>query len=315
MRLYSLSSERTRGVGLGRQFHTRSATFLSLVFLVFLILPAFWVQPVYSAEHYFGTGIYGAGTAYNKSVREKYSHRFCRIGEELGQQTGIDVKCRSYLDQLEFLADLVSGNVSIAYISSFNYYLVQKQNSNIVPLVVVKEQDYYTDQPSVMYRGAIVALKESGIVNLTQLAGRNVGFTYAHSSSGFIYPYVFFGNFLRQSGVKITPQGDNSRTADALAKGEVDAIAIWMGALNKPPLKDQVNVLGTYGGIINYLVVVNQKLLTEPQRKALQESFLGMHEKVKHYEGFDKLPDGLLNSSALVFDQYCKEFPKNCELN
>ena len=315
MRLSSLSSETRRRVGLGGQVRTRSTTFLSAMLLALLILLASSVEPVYSAEHYLGTGIYGTGTAFNASVREKYSHRFCRIAEELEHQTRIDIKCRSYSDQSKFLVDLVSDNISIAYVSSFNYYLVHKQNSDIVPLVVVQEPDFYTDQPSVMYRGAIVTLKDSGIVNLIQLAGRNVGFTYPHSSSGFIYPYVFFGKFLQQSGVKITSQGDNARTADALVNGEVDAIAIWMGSLSKPPLKDRVNVLGTYGGIISYLIVVNQKLLTEPQRKALQESFLGIHEKVKHYEGFDKLPDGLLKGSAQVYDQYCREFPKNCVLN
>ncbi|OUL20244.1 hypothetical protein BV378_30155 [Nostoc sp. RF31YmG] len=119
---------------------------------------------------------------------------------------------------------LIQGKAELAYLGPSSYIAARLRDPKIEPLVSPINQD--TKRP--WYTSVIITSNSSGIKTLQNLKGKRFAFVTKLSTSGYIVPMAHFqdiGINPEQDFTKVIFSGSHDKSKQALAKGEVDAIA------------------------------------------------------------------------------------------
>jgi phosphonate transport system substrate-binding protein len=124
------------------------------------------------------------------------------------------------------------------------------------------------------YHAVLLARGDGPVRGLADLAGRSVGWVAPESASGYVVPRLHLaalGLDLAGFFARETFFGSHARSCDALAAGEVDAIATYahvdenIGRIAAPPIGAPTRMLAAAGPIPADVIVVRESL--SPARK------------------------------------------------
>jgi ABC-type nitrate/sulfonate/bicarbonate transport system substrate-binding protein len=145
------------------------------------------------------------------------------IAQKMGyfSDNGLNVTIRPYITGAAALGAMVNDEVNIAASSEFSVVKDALANSSLSIIGTIDRFELIN----------IVARKDRGIQNITDLANKSVGLTVGTSSE------FFFGRFLELnkmnlSWVKIVDTQPNN-IVKALTNGSVDAVVTWQPYLNQ----------------------------------------------------------------------------------
>lgn len=193
----------------------------------------------------------------------------------LEDKTGLKFKdyiATSYIAVVEAMGQ---GHVDVAWLPTLAYVLAHERNGALVTLKAVRKG-------SDSYHGIIIARKDSGIEQLSDLKGKTFAFVDAASASGHLYPRAL----LLRNG--INPDSDLERylfagghdsVVLAVYKGNVSAGAIYEDARDKfaetlPNVMEMTTVVAKTDPIPSDTVSFSSKLppaLVEQITKSLVE--------------------------------------------
>lgn len=140
------------------------------------------------------------------------------IQEKVGLQTNIFVS-KNYSGLIEAMKN---KKVDFAFFTAMSFVFAEKQSAAKVLLKKVWQNPYYYS--------AILTLKASKIAGVDNLKGKTIGFVDERSTSGYLYPQVYFHRKKinpAQFFKKVVFTGNHQKSVESLAKGEVDAIAVF----------------------------------------------------------------------------------------
>ncbi|OUL35409.1 hypothetical protein BV372_11155 [Nostoc sp. T09] len=119
---------------------------------------------------------------------------------------------------------LIQGKAELAYLGPSSYIAAHLRDPKIEPLVSPINRD--TKRP--WYTSVIITSKTSGIKTLQDLKGKRFAFVTKLSTSGYVVPMAKlqeFGINPNKDFSLVVFSGSHDKSKQALAKGEVDAIA------------------------------------------------------------------------------------------
>jgi len=206
---------------------------------------------------------------------EKLSEDYTPMAEYLGRRLGRRGRFLPVVDYAGVVAALQTGQVDVAYLSSFPYALAtsrMKLHALAMPYV----------KGSLTYRGMIFVRADSPIRTLQDLAGKTMAFGDAASTSGYLLPRALleragvFGKLKswRNAGsAPVVLKAVESRTDDA---GAAFDNLIEMVYKDRPREAVPVRVLAYTEAIPNGIYVARGDMSSE-EVEALRKAFLDMN--------------------------------------
>ncbi|MEM9091120.1 MAG: phosphate/phosphite/phosphonate ABC transporter substrate-binding protein [Cyanobacteria bacterium P01_F01_bin.53] len=201
------------------------------------------------------------------------------LTEQLGFPVAIEL-ADSYDDAIELMAN---ETTLLGHLGPFSYIKAKSLNSDLEPIVTSIQPE--TGRP--WYTSVIVVNVTSDITNLSDIKGKHFSFVNDSSTSGFLVPTAAFKDLdinpeLDFSAVSYS--GSHDKNIDALAAGEVDAVAIaapiYLGAKQAGKLpEEQFVVIWESDPIPGSPVVINTKIPEELQNK-IKEVFVNAPPEV-----------------------------------
>lgn len=177
--------------------------------------------------------------------RKKYSP----LLEWISQQTGchfVGVGAKNYDDLIN---KMVTGKVMMAELGPVSYVVAKKRNPDISILAAQKRWNLDKSELLDYYHSYVISLQSNqNISTLNDLKGKAFGFVNKNSSSGFVFPLMWFKshNINYQSFLaKHFYLGNHPNVAEAVVTGSIAAGAISEKGLHRARIK--------YGDIFNIL--------------------------------------------------------------
>ena len=136
------------------------------------------------------------------------------IADYLTKETGYVFKTAVPTSYAAVIEAMGSEEADVAWLATFAYVLANERHGVDVALKTVRFGDH-------QYRGQLVALADSDINSIEDIAGKSVAFTDAASTSGFIYPSALF----EQKGIEIGESffaGGHPQAILAVHEGKTD---------------------------------------------------------------------------------------------
>ncbi len=236
------------------------------------------------------------------------------LGEFVAGETGWDVRVVVTRNYEEMQRRLLDGSVDFAIVSPSAYIRFASRVSYVATYAEWNEKK---GALTPYYRSMIISLKESPVMELRDLKGRNFGFTDRESTSGHriprlmlgaadMEPETFFGNFFYL--------GRHDAVIEALLAGSIEGGAVSDGTLE--------NAISRYGDFFRILAVsdpipldavVASPSVSEEHRELLCRTLLSispdspsmraLQEHLSwHAAGFVELEDAFYNPLRSVFD-------------
>ncbi|HOO62439.1 MAG TPA: phosphate/phosphite/phosphonate ABC transporter substrate-binding protein [Synergistaceae bacterium] len=236
------------------------------------------------------------------------------LGEFVAEETGWDVRVVVTRNYEEMQRRLLDGSVDFAIVSPSAYVRFSSRFSYVATYAEWNEKK---GALTPYYRSVIISLKESPVMELRDLKGKNFGFTDRESTSGHRIPRLmlhaadmepesFFGNFFYL--------GRHDAVIQALLAGSIEGGAVSDGTLE--------NAISRYGDRFRVLAVsdpipldavVASPSVSEEHRELLCRTLLSispdspsMRALQEHLgwpaAGFVELEDAFYNSLRAAFD-------------
>ncbi len=243
------------------------------------------------------------------TVSDWYGNRLCQLAKHAARQNGRAVECRSYETHGHMLQDILAGNIAMAYVSAFDWYRLQRERQDLEPFLVMQYPAAH--RRSVFAQTAIVVKQSSDTQMLTDLHAVKIGVRSSTAVASFIVPRLLLIPF-RDPTNRFIPFRTDRQLADALMQNEVAAISINAVALSRPPLRGRTRALAVLHGVPGDLLIVNPRLITKSEGKALQKSFIKAQRRITVESGF--VPPTAAYSRVVhqLFRAYCREFSGAC---
>jgi len=196
--------------------------FFFLIALIFLL-----VSPAIARGHRvqpeqlrIGTGPY----YYTDKLREGLSPLVKYLSKELGRDVEL-VVTKNY----EELADRVKeGSIDVGFFSSVLYVQLKQRYPQLKYLVT--SQITRGGEKTPYHFSWIIAKKDSGITKVKHLRGKSFAFTNNHSTTGYIYPQMYFrwrGLVPDKFFSQVVFAGTHDKVTDMIAEGEVETGASY----------------------------------------------------------------------------------------
>jgi phosphonate transport system substrate-binding protein len=169
----------------------------------------------------------------------------------LKEETGLEIESNIATSYAAVVEAMGAGNTHFAWLPTFSYILA-KEKYDVEPLLVVGRYGGNT------YGSQIIARADSGIEELSDLAGKSFCRSDPVSTSSWIVPKVM----MAAAGVpeadltKIVEAGSHDAVVAAVYNGDCDAGATWIDARGEveeeyPDVMDAVVVIDTSADIPN----------------------------------------------------------------
>lgn len=245
---------------------------------------------------------------------KRYQPLFKRIGELTGRTVSV-VRPTSYASVVE---GLLGGGIDIASLGPATYVEARNEDELLTPFATTEKREGAFQVKGPYYHAMLVVLAGSRFADVASLKGAHLALTDPGSTSGSLLPRKQFapglGMPLESYFGAISFSGSHSKSAMALARGEVDAAFIASAQLEDANISGalpakQVRVLWK-SEPIPYDPFVFRGQLCESLRKEIRSAFLGdaatvsLHDLLKgfnatrfipvndsHYAGIRKLLD------------------------
>jgi len=201
--------------------------------------------------------------------------------------------------------------IDFAFFTAMSYVVAEKEAGAKVLLKNVWSEPFYYS--------TILTKKNSSIKKIEDLKGKNFAFVDEKSTSGYLYPQVFFKKkkFQTSSFKSQKMTGSHAQSVEALDKGEVDAIAVFAdekdgqlnayGKYSKTENADkQVRVLWTSDPIPNDPFCVRQDFYEKYPKltHSLMFSLIDVVDKLKSKKEVQKLvgTKGFMPATSKQYD-------------
>jgi len=161
--------------------------------------------------------------------RERMEHEFSPFISYLAAQVGIPITLVVGSSYSDILDQMKAGSIQLAILSPLNYVTL-KQESPKIHLLAKQIAD-----GSDSYSGYIITTHKAGLKTIADLKGKRFAFVDRNSASGYIYPLALLieGGLNPLSEFKsIRFSGSHERSIQLLLTGEVDAAAVYSGAMS-----------------------------------------------------------------------------------
>jgi len=244
-------------------------------------------------------------------LNEEYTPMAQYLAHKLGKKQGIYVPV---VDYAGVLAALESGQVDVAYLSSFPYALATSR-MRLYPLAMPWVLG------SLDYRGIIFVRKESPIKTIQDLKGHTVAFGDPTSTSGYLLPRAL----LERNGVPLSSlkhyynAGDANVVVKAVETGAADAGAayesVFQVAYRGHPEKAQMfRIIARTEAIPNGIYVARGNL-DPADVERLRKAFLAMNTDPEGRAAMLKAPnDKIVPADDHLFD-HVRETARILNLN
>lgn len=136
------------------------------------------------------------------------------------EKAGLATKVVEAKDFITVIKALGQKKADIAFLNTLGYLLAHdwaKAQAHLIPLY----GDVYAS-----YRGEIIVRADSGIDDLSDLAGKTIAFADPYSTGGYLYPLKLLHERNVKPG-KVVFAGGHKRAVEMLYDGEVDAAAVY----------------------------------------------------------------------------------------
>lgn len=196
----------------------------------------------------------------------------------LEAELSIPVKVQLTKDY-ETAVDLIAGEtVEMAYLGAFTYLKAKAKNPDLE--AIAAHIDTRTGRP--WYTSVIVADRTAGIRTLEDLRGKRFSFVNRSSTSGFLVPSSEF----KEVGIEpesdfaaVEYGGSHDRNVEALAAGEVDAIAVdreaYVNAKESGTLpEERYQMIWESEPIPNPPLVINTRKISGAFKSQLQKTLI-----------------------------------------
>jgi phosphate/phosphite/phosphonate ABC transporter binding protein len=251
---------------------------------------------------------------------QRYTPLVDYLSDRLGLQTTVELKLLPNYGKV--IEEFQEGRINAAFLGSLAFALARAQ-AGVEPLAR-PERDGISQ-----YRGLIVARKDSGIEDWTDLRGKSFGFVDKATTAGHLYPLIY----LREHGVKrpeeylgsIVYTGSHDLLFRKVYDGELDAgaakdLMLQEVAKTRPEIEEGLRILAVSPPVPNNAFVLSGDLdfpcfrchqlvpstasetYGKPPRRPeelnqlLAELLLGLHES----------PDGRAVLQALGADRFVR---------
>lgn len=144
------------------------------------------------------------------------------LAKLLQARIGVPVNIYISKDYSGLVDAMKDKKVDFAFLTAMTYVFAEKSAGAKVLLKKVWDGPFYYS--------AILVRADSKIKSVTQLKGKSFAFVDKKSTSGFLYPQVFFKKQSVEADKffgKIVYSGNHEESVRLLQKGEVDAIAVF----------------------------------------------------------------------------------------
>lgn len=206
-------------------------------------------------------------------LNEEYAPMATYLAKRAGRPSGQFV---SVVDYAGVLAALQSGQVDVAYLSSFPYALAtSRMKLKLLAMPHVKGK--------LTYRGVFFCRADSKITKLDDLRGKSFAFGDISSTSGYLLPRAMLekaGIFADLKGWRNA--GNANMVVTAVEIGAADAGAAYENVFevvyrDTPAKAKQMRIFGQTEPIPNGIYVARADL-PEKEVEALQKAFLDMNK-------------------------------------
>ncbi len=144
---------------------------------------------------------------------------------------GVPAKLFAPADYNGVIQGLLGGTIDMAWLGASSYAAVYLEDPEAVSPVLVKANV----DGSFTYHSIGIALADSGLTSLADLAGKQFGFGDPNSTSGYLIPSVEIPNegYSMESGEyfgEVLFTGGHEQTIVAVNNGDIDAGVTWADA-------------------------------------------------------------------------------------
>lgn len=233
-----------------------------LTVILLLILPgshfAYSGTGDYRPIYRFGVSPWQQGQS-EDDIRALYKPMLTWLGDQIGAEFVI-VTARDYNQMVELMAYEM---IEFGSISPVPFVLAQSINPRVEMLVTELSKDLNEGVKTADYEAMIVThVDNHEINNIHDLLGRRFGYVSNQSTSGYVYPFVYF----KRNGIdpgsyfdKVYYLGSHPRLTDAVAANSIDAGATWDFNLKQAKEKhgDIFKILAVTGVIPNLGIASN----------------------------------------------------------
>jgi len=138
----------------------------------------------------------------------------------LGKETGLPIKFYTATDYAGIIEAQVAGRVDVAWYGPFSYVLAKARGGKIEPFAAPIPSA--TGKPG-YYAYGIAKGTNTAVSTLADFKGKNVCFTDAASTSGYLYPLAgLLAIGLQSSDYKATLAGGHDKSVLAVKSGQCD---------------------------------------------------------------------------------------------
>lgn len=151
------------------------------------------------------------------------------LSEILTKAIGIPVEAFTATNYVGVVEAMGSGKVDFGIIPPFAYLLAHKESNATVILSALNKHGKPT------YKTEFLVMKDSGIQNIKDLAGKKIAFVDPASASGYLYPgaKLIEEGFDLDKDLSAVFSGGHDKSLQLLMNGDVDCACVYEGALNK----------------------------------------------------------------------------------
>lgn len=144
--------------------------------------------------------------------------------------------------------------------------------------------------------------RDTDIYNLADLAHQKILASRGNSLSTSIYPTYVLGDYFKQHDIQLTYRHKSSADPlSLLTSNKVSAAFANEYLLNKNLMR-QYRVILAFHWLPDYLVVVNNKIISQKQANTLKSMLIHLHQKAQQNFAFFKPNYELINAFNKIVD-------------
>ncbi|MCD6046420.1 MAG: phosphonate transporter, periplasmic substrate-binding protein [Gammaproteobacteria bacterium] len=226
--------------------------------------------------------------------------------------TGCEFKIKNYATQEELYHAVINKQIDLAYLKDFPFYLAQKKQSDVKPIVVALSNSLENDKPSAFYSTYLLSrASDTSLNSLKDLQGKKIGVLERSSTSGYLVSWYALNK--ENISARFKQYSSYRALFKALQDGEVDAISTWDWSI-KQNKAHQVHILKAFPQIPNPSIVMTHTL-PEAQVDEIKNALLKITEKDNHkaVQGYSAALPNMFDGIFKVFDDYCQKQPNACD--
>jgi len=208
------------------------------------------------------------------------------VVDYLSQQTGKQVEFYMPTSYASVIEAMLGGWVDIGVHGPYSYILANEQDPSLEVFATYAKKPGHLQEEGPGYKGALIALKSSGIDSIEKLKGKTLGLTDPASTSGNLLPRVAFTKEIDMSledyFSKVVYTGGHDLSTIAVHEGKVDAAFVATHRFDNVVDRgivtmEEFNVLWSSPAIPQDPFVYRGKLCDDLKAK-IRETFLSIHE-------------------------------------